>query len=160
MEILSQLKKRGQSLTKTKVRRDFFEFIRGLEKYLAEINKTQLNKESKDIFGNPLGFYSKATEFITTNNALLGKGNKIKKAGDPYDLNDTGDFLKSINTSVSSYNILFKATDPKTKDVLKNLLTPDILGLSDEDLNQVINERFLPFFYDYYIKNLLGDLQH
>ncbi len=154
MDALKQLKKRAQSLTPQRVRSDFFNFIRGLEVYIAEFNKEQLNKESKDVFGNPLGFYSKATEYISFNNALLGKGNKIKKEGDPYDLEDTGDFLKSISASVESFSVVFEATDPKTDKVLKNLLTTDILGLSNDDLNQVINEKFIPFFYQYYLKKL------
>ena len=156
MEALKQLQKRAQSLTPQRVQSDFFNFIRGLEAYIAEFNKEQLNKESKDVFGNPLGYYSKATEYISFNNALLGKGNKIKREGDPYDLEDTGDFLKSISASVESFSIVFEASDPKTDKVLQNLLTKDILGLSDEDLNQVINEKFVPYFMEYYLKNIFS----
>ena len=158
MEALIHLQKKAQRLTPEKVRSDFFNFIRGLETYIAEFNKEQLNKDSKDIFENPLGFYSKATEYISFNNALLGKGNKIKKEGDPYDLEDTGDFLKSISASVESFSLVFKATDPKTDKVLKNLLSNEILGLSDKDLNKVINEKFIPYMGEYYLKNIFSGI--
>lgn len=156
MEALRQLQQKAQSLTPQKVRSDFFNFIRGLEAYIAEFNKEQLNKENKDVFGNPLGFYSKATEYISFNNSLLGRGNKIKYEGDPYDLEDTGDFLKSISASVESFSLVFEASDPKTDKVLKNLLTKDILGLSDKDLNQVINEKFIPYMKGYYLEKILS----
>ncbi|CAL2077697.1 conserved protein of unknown function [Tenacibaculum sp. 190524A02b] len=156
MQEIIELQKRALALKPERVRHDFFRFIRGLETYLANLNKEQLNKNSQDVFGNPLGFYTKTTEYITLNNALLVKGSKIKREGEPYDLEDTGDFLKSITASVNSNSILFESNDPKKNEVISNLLSPDILGLSDQDLNKVIEEKFVPYFIKYYLTQLFG----
>ena len=44
---------------------ELFTFIKSISKYLIDMNKEQINKNSEDIFGNSIGFYSRATEFIS-----------------------------------------------------------------------------------------------
>lgn len=142
-----QVQKKAKKLTAQKIKRDLFNFIRTLERELAQFNKARLFIDSKDVEGNPIGFYSPATEIISE-----GK----KEAGDPFTLFDEGDFLPSIFAKVEQESIFFNAKDPKTPEVLSNLLTTDIFGLSDEDLNRAIQERILPFFLDYFLKNLVA----
>jgi hypothetical protein len=131
--------------------KSIFQFIRSIESELADLNREQLFKESTDIFGQALGFYSKATEFITTNDALLGKNVRIKRAGEPFDMKQEDIFLPSIFARVSNQVIIFGATDPKTDLILsnENLLTKSLFGLKDENLIKVIQEKILPFYLQY-----------
>lgn len=134
-----------------------FAFIRSIEKQLVKLNKEQIHEFSSDIYGNALGFYSRATEYITTNNALLGRGNKIKREGDPFDMDDTGDFLSRLYAKVSKDFITFGSSDPKTDTILENesLLSKELFGLTDENLTKVIKNVILPFYQDH-VRSILG----
>jgi hypothetical protein len=134
-----------KTLTSQKIRDDLFSFIRTLERELAKINRDTLNKKSQDIDGQPIGFYSQATEFITG-------GRKAK--GQPFDLKESGDFLKSIYAKVEEESIFFDASDPKVGLILQNTLSDDLFGLQDQDLNKVIDEKILPFFITYLAERL------
>lgn len=119
-----------------------FKFIRSIEKDFLDRNKDQIQKESKDIFGNPIGFYSEATE-------ILSGGRK--KAGDPFDGFDTGDWFKGFYMQEVSGVLRFNSTDPKTSDILSDgpdntWLSDELFGLSDKNLKEVIKKRLLPFF--------------
>lgn len=144
MDFLSAQQK-AKRLTPAKVKKDLFNFIRTLENELAQYNRAKLNIDSQDVNGNPIGFYSKATEVIT---------NGRKKEGQPFTLFDTGRFLPSVFAKVSNDSIFFGATDPKTPEVLQNLLSTDIFGLQDEDLNTVLQDKVQPFLIEYYRKQL------
>lgn len=112
---------------------------------MVAYNTATIFQDSQSVTGKPIGFYSYATELIT-------KGRKAK--GQPFDLFETGDFLESFFAKVGRNYIQFGATDPKLKKVLDNLLTNDIFGLQDDDLNKVIEERLLPFLLKFYRLNL------
>lgn len=137
-----------QQLTEQKLSKSLFDFIRTLEKELIELNKKQLNEDSKDIYGDAIGFYSKATEILT-----FGR----KKAGEPYDMKDTGDFLQSLFINQSNNMLLFGSKDPKLGDILDNpnLLSTDLFGLTDKNLQDEIDKRFRPHIIDYSRKILL-----
>lgn len=137
---------KAKSIKPKQVRTELFKFIRSIEQELVAYNVATLNQDSEDVTGKPIGFYSPATEIIT---------NGRKKAREPFDLNETGKFLDSIFAKVQSNSILFDTTDPKKKEVLKNLLTEDIFGLQDNDLKMVIDERLSPFLLNYYKNKLL-----
>jgi hypothetical protein len=136
-----------QQLTKAKklqpnnLANDLFKFIKSIESELLAKNKQQIQEDSKDIFGKPIGFYSYATELIT--------GGK-KKKGDPFTGYDTGDFFKGFYMQEVSGVLRFGSTDPKTQDIIKsdNWLSDELFGLSDENLKEVIQDRLLPFFID------------
>lgn len=117
-----------------------FDYIKSIEEDLVEINADRIRNESKDIFGNPIGFYSYATEVIT-------KGSK--KRGEPFDLYDEGVLLNSIFTQNTNSVIRFLNRDPKKSEVFKNTLTNQIFGLTDEELNKVIREKILPFYLNH-----------
>lgn len=114
-----------------------FQKIKEIEKDLTRLNKRQLFEKSSDIFGNPIGYYSFATEVIS-------KGKK--KAGDPFDLFDTGDFFKGFFIKIDNGNVSFGSSDPKTPLIFQNLLSTDIFGLTDSNLNKVIQEKLLPLY--------------
>jgi hypothetical protein len=155
MGIFLKAQRKARKLTPQKINRDLFQFIRTLEKKLEALNRKQIEENSKDVNGNDLGFYSKSTEIITTNNVLLGRKGKIKREGDPFDLNDTGSFLDNLFAEVEGESIFFGTTDSKKKEVLKNLLSKDIFGLSDANLRQVIAQDILPFLSNYLHKHLI-----
>lgn len=136
---------RARKLTPGKVRNDLFRFIRSIEGELAAYNRATIFEDSEDVFGKPIGFYSPGTEIMTDGR---------KKAGEPFDLKESGKLLDDLFAKVQNHSIFFDTTDPKKKEVLKNLLTDNIFGLQDDDLKRVIDARILPFLLKYYTKNL------
>ena len=142
----TQLEK-SKNINEIKISDDLFDYIRSISKELEDLNVKQLNEDSKDIFGKPIGFYSEATELITG-------GRKMK--GDPFTAKDTGDFLKGIYVNVFKENVLFGSSDPKTDDILDSpdWLSNDLFGLTDENLKEVIETKLLPFLLRNYRKEL------
>ena len=135
------------TLNEAKITADLFAYIRSIEKELIEYNVNQINAESKDIFGKPIGFYSKATEAIT---------NGEKKAGQPFTGYDSGSWLGSFFLRPVSGGFQFWAKDTKTADILKSKAwkSDDLFGLSDTDLNDAIKVYFLPYFLNYFLNAL------
>lgn len=129
------------------VSRELFDFIRSIESNFVDLNRKQLNEKSKDIYGQAIGFYSKATEVIT-------KG--VKKAGEPFDAKDTGSFLNKLYARIEQDRVVFGSTDSKVELILNsdNWLSHDLFGLTDADLNKIIEEKILPFMIANYRKNL------
>jgi uncharacterized protein (UPF0335 family) len=129
------------------VSKELFDFIRAISKELVELNKKQINEDSQDIYGKAIGFYSRATEFLT-----LG----VKKAGEPFTGEDTGSWLSRFYVTVLDNTFFFGSTDPKTDDILDSpyWLSSDLFGLTDENLQMVIDTKFLPFIKEYYRKSL------
>lgn len=125
------------------VSRELFDFIRSIESDLVDLNRKQLNEKSKDIYGDAIGFYSYASF-------------KIYGKSGPFDLEDTGSFLNKLYAKIEQDRIVFGSTDFKTPEILDNpnLLSQDLFGLTDEDLNTVINEKVLPFMISSTRKNL------
>ena len=149
MQAYQNLINNSKKLTKSKVKKDLFNFIRQLEGGLAVINRDTIFKKSEDTQGDPIGFYSIATEEITEGR---------KKEGDPFDLKESGTFLDSLYAKVQNDSILFDTTDPKKKKVLRNLLSENIFGLQDRDLNELIEQKLSPFMVIYYSQELLDGL--
>jgi len=113
-------------------------YIRKTEANFTTLNKEQLFTQSEDIFGNPLGFYSKSTEEIT---------NGRKKEGEPFTAVDTGVFFRGFFMKIINDRLIFGSTDPKTNDILKSKswLTHELFGLSDDNLSEIIEKNILPF---------------
>lgn len=145
MATFLSLQKKARKLTPQKVSSDLFVFIRTIEDEFAQLNVSQLFNNSKDIFGKPIGFYSKGTEEITEGR---------KQAGQPFNLFETGEFLEKLFARVEKDSIFFDTADSKKPEVLRNLLTVDIFGLTEDDLNKAIREFVLPYFLQYYRKEL------
>ncbi|RUT68690.1 hypothetical protein D0817_20230 [Flavobacterium cupreum] len=106
------------------------------------MEKRRLSIDSKDIFGNPIGFYSEGTEIIS--------GGK-KKAGDPFTGIDTGDWFKGFFMQEVSGVLRFSSKDPKNAAILSDgpdntWLSDELFGLTDKELKEVITKRLLPFF--------------
>lgn len=126
---------------------ELFRFIKSVSAYMVELNKKQINEDSKDIFGKPIGFYSKATELIT-------KG--AKGAGEPFTGKDTGDWLSKFYVTVLDNVFFFGSTDPKTDDILDSphWLSSSLFGLTDDNLKELIETKLKPFVLNYYRQKL------
>jgi hypothetical protein len=139
----------AKKLTKSKVKKDLFNFIRTLERELAAYNRATLYEDSQTIDKKPLGFYSAATELLT---------NGRKKKGEPFDLLESGDFLEGLFAKVQQNSILFDTTDSKKEKVISKLLNINIFGLQDEDLDKIIETKLIPWAESYFLKELLDGL--
>lgn len=141
MATLQEQLTKAKKLQPSRLQKDLFKFIKSIEKELLDKNKDQIFNDSKDINGEPIGFYSYATEVIS-------KGKK--KKGEPFTSFDTGDFFKGFYIQ-EVYGVLrFGSSDSKTQTILnsENWLSDELFGLSDENLKEVIEKRLLPFFIE------------
>ena len=143
MATFQQQLKKARNLNERKLSNDLFKFIKSIQAEIVKLNVDQINKDSKDIFGNPIGFYSYMTEVLT---------NGRKKQGEPFDGDDTGKWLKSFYLDMQGDMFRIYATDPKTHLILDSdsWLSDDLFGLSDKNLKALIKDRLTPFF----IKNV------
>lgn len=126
---------------------ELFKFIKTLSAEMVEMNKNQINKDSQDIYGKAIGYYSKATELIT---------NGAKGAGEPFTGKDTGNWLNAFYVSFIGDTFFFGSTDPKTDDIMDspNWLSASLFGLTDENLKKLIDSKIQPFVINYYRKEL------
>lgn len=156
MATLKEQLQKARNLSSQNISEELFNFIKTIQEKFIELNKEQLFESSEDIFHNPIGYYSKATEYITTNNALLGGQGEIKKEGEPYNLRDTGSFLKGLYIDIKHGAIYFGSSDPKTELILinENLLSTSLFGLQEENLRELINSDLLPFVLKHVRKEL------
>lgn len=138
MATFNQQLERSQSVSSEIIAKDLFAFIKTVSEYMVELNKKQINKDSQDIYGKAIGFYSKATDILT---------NGQKEWGTPFTGKDTGDWLNSFYVTVLDDVFYFGSTDPKTDDILssKHWLSHSLFGLTDENIKDVIDTKILPF---------------
>lgn len=138
---------KAKRLSPKKLEIALFKYIKTLDSELIKIQQDRIFNESKDIFGNALGFYSKATE-------ILSKGRK--KAGEPFTGFDTGEFFKGFYGYYSNEEVQFFSRDEKTITILRSehWLSDELFGLTDEELKKVIADKLLPFFIETY-RNIL-----
>ena len=104
----------------------------------------QLGRDKTDSLGAHLGTYSFATEQIS-------KGKK--KQGEFIDLKDTGEFWASWKVKVLQKFISIDANPIKEGNNLFDDYGEEILGLTDENLQILIDET-KGLFIDYYRQNL------
>jgi hypothetical protein len=149
MATFQQQIKLSRKLNENSLSKDLFKIIQGLQKELIQINKNQLLKsidsEGARLFSkkNKRGTYSFTTELLTD-----GK----KKAGDPYTLNDSGDFFKGFYIEFRNQSIFFSSKDKKTDLLVSEY--GDIFALTNEELAAIINKKILPFFLEKIKNNL------
>jgi hypothetical protein len=141
MATLQEQLTKAKKIQPDKLKNDLFKFIKSIEKEFLDKNREQIQEDSKDIFGKPIGFYSYGSE--------LASGGK-KKKGDPFSGFDTGYWLKGFQMQEVSGVLRFTSTDEKNQLILKsdNWLSDELFGLSDENLKEVIETRLLPFFIE------------
>lgn len=142
MATLLQQKQRIQLLKEEVLSNQIFKFIKSVEDKLVKLNVDQINKDSSDINGKPIGFYSYATEIIT---------NGEKAQGQPFDGRDSGDWLDSFFVKIENDKVSFGATDAKTLTILTsdNWLSSQLFGLTEQNQRQFIRKELLPFVLKY-----------
>ena len=132
---------KSKKLQPQRLLNDLFKFIRSIEKDLLDLEKKRISEDSKDIFGNPIGFYSYWTEVIS---------NGEKKQGQPFTGEDTGGWFKGFYMQEVSGVLRFSSRDPKNQLILnsEHWLSDELFGLTDKELKEVITSRLLPFFIE------------
>jgi len=138
---------KSNQLQPDKVSKALFLFIRSIEKQILDKNKEQIFEKSQDIYEQALGFYSFSTEQIT-------KGRK--KKGDPFDGKESGDLFNQMYMQEVSGVVRFGSKSPHYAEILKSKswLSKDIFGLTDENLNKLIETELKPFIISHYRKIL------
>ena len=113
------------------------------EDILNLIREAQLMAEGVDENNEIIGTYSYMTELIS--------GGR-KQEGDPYNLNDTGEFFRSMYIKVLSDSIVIDANYAKMED--KDWWSINILGLTQENLQlyaDMVKENYI-----LYARKVLG----
>jgi hypothetical protein len=115
--------------------------VEPLKRKIIELNtERQLGDEGINALGRIIGLYSYATQFLS--------GGR-KRAGDPFTLNDTGAFWASFNVKVSQGFITIDADGNKGEDDILDKYGIDVLGLTDENL-QILIEDAKQLYIEYY----------
>lgn len=135
------------------VRDNIKRIIYDLEEEIIKLNTSQIEGKGQNIFGSVIGIYSKGTEAVT--------GGR-KRAGEPYDLFETGKFIRSFEINYRDDVIYFYATDNKTSLVLdtidKHGLISDpesIFGLTIDNEKIVNFEMLLPELQERFNRHML-----
>ncbi len=106
----------------------------------------QLFDKGIDSLNNSLGDYSPITVIIKRR-----KGQKTSNIT----LRDTGEFYESFDVTVQRDGFTISADEMKDDTSLTEEFGIDILGLTDDSLDQVIREYILPNYRDYLLTELL-----
>jgi hypothetical protein len=154
---LLKLRENARSLSRrSDVYKLALEVVKSFQGYLIELQQDQLN-EGKDNKGGRLrsaitgrSTYSRATEEI----AKQTRPRKPKIAGQPYNFEDTGDFIDSIFFEVNKTEGKFGARDEKTDKLLREF-GENLLGLTKENIEQFLLEKFKPEFIRRWKQKLL-----
>ena len=123
----------GEMLNKSLILSDADAWIKSIDHNLKRnvvvdwIQRDQLFNKGVNSLNAVIGTYSPLTE-------ILSGGRK--KAGEKYNLFDTGDFYRSMFVSVLANEILITANDGKMLD--QKWYNKYILGLTDENLQKLI----------------------
>ena len=94
-----------------------------------------------------IGYYSPATEAIT---------NGRKRAGDPYNLYDTGAFHRSIFITLMRDSFIVEGDGNKGQDDLFVKFGDEIIGITDENMDRV-SAILADKYREYLIKILLDN---
>ena len=97
-----------------------------------------------------IGEYSAATETIASGNQALNRTfdgqTRSKKAGEPYNFLDTGDFFKTFKVKITGSDFVIEAdTDKIVEDSF--ITEQDLLGLTEESKNELV-KHIVPLFIE------------
>lgn len=145
----------GQLLKRVKVLKDAIAWIKAIDtkekqliiKAIHEQLQGSIDEDGKELFSRKTqrGYYSEMTEQITR-----GK----KKAGDPYNLEDTGDFYRSMFVEVALDSFIVDGNAQKSpKDNLFVDFGDGIVGLTPLNLDKLVKR--LTIKYIEYVREIL-----
>ena len=122
-----------------------FEEVKRFSGLLIDIQQERLSK-GKDIEGKILGRYTISTEGY----ALFGDPKPIqpKKAGEPYNLEWTGEFFESMFLQVFQTKATFKSRGEGWLSLNKQF--DDLMGLDEDGKENALSE----FLFDAFIKRV------
>jgi hypothetical protein len=144
----------GEMLKKQRLLFDSVAWIEALnpavrKQILDWIRDDQLTAKGEDEDGDVIGYYSRATE-------LFSGGRK--KEGDPFDLNDTGAFYRSMFVQPLSDGLIIDGDTEEMEDSFSQTngywWHDGILGLNDENLEKLA--RIIQAKYIEYARKTLG----
>lgn len=127
----------GEVLNKHRLLFDSVAWIEGLnpamrKQILDWIRDDQLTEKGEDEDGDVIGYYSRATE-------LFSGGRK--QEGDPFDLNDTGAFYRSMFVQPLADGMIIDGDTEKMEDSFSQTngywWHDGILGLNEENLDKL-----------------------
>lgn len=141
MATLYEQLQKAKTMKPKNIERDLYRFIRSIKEQILDMNREQIEIDSQDIHGKAIGFYSYATELISGG---------TKKQGDPFTGKDTGDFFDGFYLQEVSGVLRIGSSDPKTSLILSSdhWLSDDLFGLTDENLQELISTRLVPFLIE------------
>jgi len=126
----------------------FKDFLLNSEELVIFLQQQQLN-EGENKKGKIIGVYSAFTEIIT---------NGRKKAGEPYNFQDTGAFFEGMFIKIQTspeFAIIIDSSDSKTKELEEEY--PSLLGLNKENTN-VLSKQITDLFVRFVNKKILSNV--
>jgi hypothetical protein len=145
MEKLINLSKKVKSLKTAQMWFATWESSGDLRKFLIDlIQKNQLQK-GENMFGDNIGFYSRMTEIISQGR---------KKEGDPFTLEDTGDFYESFFVKPFLDFVEISAEGRKKDEDILEKYGETVIGVSEESISLLILE-IKPYLIDYVRSKIL-----
>lgn len=107
----------------------------------------QLREQSVDSKGNRL--FNKLTQRST-----YSPSDPLGRGGKPYQVFRTGDYYDSFRVTIQNGSILITSNPLKSSNNLFDVYTSDLEGLTDENL-QILIDKALEKFIEWYERNLL-----
>lgn len=107
----------------------------------------QFGQDHTDALGNAL---TSSFEDRTTYSLFDPKG----RGGKPYSLFDTGDYWESFKATINAGNIIITSNPFKDGDNIEDNFGTNLEGLTDENLQVLINEA-LELYIKWYQRNIL-----
>lgn len=133
---------------------DFKLILQILEQEILDLNRDkQLFEEGVGTDGNLLGVYSKATEEMTKEAQGVGFP---KRAGEPFNLYNTGSMFKSFDLKVGkdSFSIVNTSQTLKAFSQTKDIPESRIIGLTSENKDLVELKKVLPLLREFFKRNM------
>jgi hypothetical protein len=127
--LLTELNERLKQLKSKQHEIALFKFLKENSHLILTLQQDQLFRDSEDVWGQPLGFYSY--------NTTKREGQSHKKGGQPFDMYASGDFFRGLTVKVMNRSI--EITSHPQSHLNKMLSNPafdstDFFGLTEENL--------------------------
>lgn len=103
----------------------------------------QMGEEHVDSLGQAL--FNKFTERTTY--SLFQKRGKQYRAGEPYEIRDTGKYWDSFDAQIGNGFIIIKSDPRKGSQNIEDMFGENLEGLTDESLQALIKQA-----YEFYVK--------
>jgi hypothetical protein len=114
--------------------------------FIIKLNTTGQLTQGLNSDGEIIGTYTINTDIMSEGGSFTFDGQSFEKiAGQPYNFVDTGYFLKSFDVGIYPDGFTIIADDAKEDENLTDKFGKNILGLTNESLNELV-KKMLPVF--------------